>query len=135
MSKQKLDELINMVTNVEKGLNALNTGDDFCNKANLSLSAALQKVEDLKKKEEENKKIYHETIKYFGYKEKDKYYEENGLFFKMLINFFKEINKQMPKLDVKKVLDQNRVMGKKVDQKSLMNNLMSQLKQKVEKKD
>ena len=48
---------------------------------------------------------------------------------------FKEINKQMPKLDVKKVLDQNRVMGKKVDQKSLMNNLMSQLKQKVEKKD
>jgi len=134
-TKKKLDELINMVTNVEKGLNALNTGDDFCNKANLSLSAALQKVEDLKKKEEENKKIYHETIKYFGYKEKDKYYEENGLFFKMLINFFKEINKQMPKLDVKKVLDQNRVMGKKVDQKSLMNNLMSQLKQKVEKKD
>ena len=53
----------------------------------------------------------------------------------MLINFFKEINKQMPILDDKKVLDQNRIMGKKVDQKSLMNNLMSQLKQKVEKKD
>ena len=51
----------------------------------------------------------------------------------MLLGFFKEIEKQMPKLDVKKVLDtQNRVVGKKVDQSKLMSNLMSQLKQRIQ---
>ena len=50
----------------------------------------------------------------------------------MLLNFFKEVDKQMPKLDVKRVLDlQNRELGKKVDQSALMKNLMSQLKQKI----
>ena len=51
----------------------------------------------------------------------------------MLIGFFKEIEKQMPKLDVKRVLDtQNRVVGRKVDQGKLMSNLMSQLKQRIQ---
>ena len=82
--------------------------------------------------EEGNKNTYHETIKFFGYKEKDKYYDENGLFFKMLLQFFKEMDKNMPKLDVKKVLDyQKRNKGKKIDQSALMKNLVSQLKQKV----
>jgi len=48
----------------------------------------------------------------------------------MLLEFFNEINKSLPKLDVKKVI-QDRIVGKKVDQSALMNNLMSQLKQKV----
>ena len=131
-TKKKLDELISMVNTVEKGLNNLNTGDEFCNKANHSLLEAQKKVKELKKLEEDNKNMYHETIKFFGYKEKDKYYDENGLFFKMLLKFFKEMDKNMPKLDVKKVLDyQKRNKGKKVDQGALMKNLMSQLKQKV----
>ena len=51
----------------------------------------------------------------------------------MLLNFFKEVDKNMPKLDVKRVLDyQNRVVGKKVDQHALMRGLMSQLKQKIQ---
>ena len=51
----------------------------------------------------------------------------------MLLEFFKEIDKQMPKLEVKKVLDyQKRGLGKKVDQGALMKNLMSQLKQKIQ---
>ena len=131
-TKKKLDELDKMVNSVEKLLNKLNSGDEFGNKANNSLSVAKEKVKELKKKEEENKKVYHETIKFFGYEEKDKYYEENGLFFKMLLNFFKEVDKQMPKLDVKRVLDyENRVVGKRVDQSKLMNNLMSQLRQRI----
>ena len=131
-TKKKLDELNNMVNTVEKGLKDLVIKDEFFNKANQSLTKALENVKELKEKEEENKKVYHETIKFFGYKEKDKYYDENGLFFKMLLEFFKEIDKQMPKLEVKKVLDyQKRGLGKKVDQGALMQNLMSQLKQKI----
>ena len=132
-TKKKLDDLCNMVNSVEKSLNDLNIGDEFCSKANHSLAMALEKVKDLKEKEEKNKKEYHETIKFFGYKEKDKYYEENGLFFKMLLEFFKEMDKQMPKLEVKKILDfQKSGFGKKIDQGALMKNLMSQLKQKIQ---
>ena len=51
----------------------------------------------------------------------------------MLLQFFKEIDNNMPKLDVKKVLDYQKLnMGKKVDQSALMKNLMSQLKRKVQ---
>ena len=60
-------------------------------------------------------------------------YDENGLFFKMLLSFFSEVDKFMPKLEVKRVIDtQNRVVGKKVDQSKLMSDLMSQLKQKIQ---
>ena len=39
---------------------------------------------------------------------------------KMLLNFFNDIEKHMPKLDAKKVMDlQNRVVGRKVDQNNL----------------
>ena len=132
-TKKKLDEVTNMVNAVEKGLKDLNTGDEFCSKANNSLFVAQEKIKELKKKEEENIKVYHETVKYFGYKEKDKYYDENGLFFKMLLQFFKEVDNNMPKLDVKKVIDYQKLnMGKKIDQSELMKNLMSQLKKRVQ---
>ena len=132
-TKKKLDELNNMVNTVDKLLTNLNTQDEFIKKATNSLEGAKGKIKIYIKKEEDNEKFYHETIKFFGYKDKDKYYEENGLFFKMLLNFFKEVDKNMPKLDVKRVLDyQNRVVGKKVDQHALMRGLMSQLKQKIQ---
>jgi len=132
-TKKKLDEVTNMVNAVEKGLKDLNTGDEFYSKANNSLFVAQEKIKELKKKEEENIKVYHETVKYFGYKEKDKYYDENGLFFKMLLQFFKEVDNNMPKLDVKKVIDYQKLnMGKKIDQSELMKNLMSQLKKRVQ---
>jgi hypothetical protein len=51
----------------------------------------------------------------------------------MLLEFFKEMDKQMPKLEVKKILDfQKSGFGKKIDQGALMQNLMSQLKQKIQ---
>ena len=39
----------------------------------------------------------------------------------------------MPKLDVNRIMSiQNRQVGKKIDQSAMMNNLMSQLKQRVQ---
>ena len=132
-TKKKVDELNSMVNIVDKLLMEIKTEDEFVINATNSLRGAKDKVSIFKAKEEKNRNVYHETIKFFGYKDSDKYYDENGLFFKMLLNFFKEVEKQMPKLDVKRVLDtQNRVVGRKVDQSKLMSNLMSQLKQRIQ---
>ena len=132
-TKKKVDELNSMVNIVDKLLMEIKTEDEFVINATNSLRGAKDKVSIFKAKEEKNRNVYHETIKFFGYKDSDKYYDENGLFFKMLLKFFKEIEKNMPKLDVKRVLDtQNRVVGRKVDQSKLMSNLMSQLKQRIQ---
>ena len=132
-TKKKVDELNNMINIVDKLLMEIKAQDEFVINASNSLGGAKNKVSIFKSKEEKNRNAYHETITYFGYKESDKYYDENGLFFKMLLGFFKEIEKQMPKLDVKRVLDtQKRVVGRKVDQGKLMSNLMSQLKQRIQ---
>ena len=131
-TKKKVDELNNMVNIVDKLLIGVKLEDEFVINASNSLRGAKAKVDIFKNQEEKNRSFYHETIKFFGYKDSDKYYDENGLFFKMLLNFFKEVEKKMPKLDVKRVMNQNRVVGKKVDQSKLMNNLMSQLKQRIQ---
>ena len=132
-TKKKVDELSNMVNIADKLLMEIKVEDNFMILAQNSIRGAKEKVNIFKKKEEKNRNVYHETIKYFGYKDSDKYYDENGLFFKMLIGFFNELEKQMPKLDVKRVLDyQNRVVGKRVNQSKLMSNLMSQLKQRIQ---
>ena len=132
-TKKKVEELNNMVNIVDKLLMEIKNQDEFVINASNNLRDAKQKVNIFKNKEEKNRNFYHETIKFFGYKESDKYYDENGLFFKMLLLFFKEIEKEMPELDVKRVLDyQNRIVGKKVDQSKLMSDLMSQLKQRIQ---
>ena len=132
-TKKKVDELNNMVNTIDKLLMETKNLDEFVISAQNSLRGAKEKVNLFKEREEKNRNEYHETVKFFGYKDSDKYYDENGLFFKMLLGFFNDIEKQMPKLDVKRVLDyQNRVVGKKVDQSKLMNNLMSQLKQRIQ---
>ena len=131
-TKKKVDELNNMVNIVDKLLIEIKVDDEFVLNASNSLSGAKAKLDIFKSKEEKNRNVYHETIKFFGYKDSDKYYDENGLFFKMLLKFFNEVDKEMPKLDVKRVLDyENRVVGKRVDQSKLMNNLMSQLRQRI----
>ena len=132
-TKKKVDELSNMVNIVDKLIMEINAQDDFMMQAQNSLRGAKEKVNMFKYKEEKNRNVYHETVKFFGYKDKDKYYDENGLFFKMLLGFFNEVERQMPKLDVKRVFDyQNRVVGRKVDQSKMMNDLMSQLKQRIQ---
>ena len=97
-----------------------------------NLETFQKKLEFFEKKIKKNTEYYQNLVKYYGYKEKDKIYEKNEVFFKMLLTFFAEINKAMPKLDVKRMISiKNRVVGKKFDQSALMNNLMSQLKQRV----
>jgi hypothetical protein len=112
------------------------TGDDkFKQKSEENLENFKLKLESFEKKNEKNTQAYHKLLKYYGYKDSDDIFTKNEVFFKMLLNFFKEVTKAMPKLDVKRILSiQNRVVGKKVDQSALMNNLMSQLKQRVQGK-
>ena len=106
----------------------INAQDDFMFTAQNSLRGAKEKIKMFKYKEEKNRNIYHETVKIFGYKEKDKYYDENGLFFKMLLGFFNEVEKQMPKLDAKRVFDyQNRFLGRKPDTSSTSNNSINRV--------
>ena len=51
-----------------------------------------------------------------------------------MLNFFKEIDKQKPKLEIKRVVGPQRDMGKKVNQNALMEKLNLKLKQKVHNK-
>ena len=95
------------------------------------LGGAKNKVCIFKSIEEIYRIVFHETNTVFGCKELDKYYEDNWLFFKMLLEFFKEIEKQKPKIDVKRVINiQKRVVDIKVDKGKLMCDLISQLKER-----
>lgn len=132
-SVKNCGQLKKITKDIDKLLENVTTPDKFKEKINNKLETYKKQVDKLEKQTEKCTKEYHETVKFFGYKDSDKYYDQNVLFFKMLLDFFKEVDKAMPKLDVKKVLlDQNKNIGKKVDQNQLMNNLMSQLKKRVQ---
>ena len=107
--------------------------DKFKQKSEQNLNSFKEQIEKFDEKDGKNKEAYKKLIKYYGYKETDDICEKSEVFFKMLLDFFKELDKAMPKLDVKKISSmQNRAIGKKVDQNVLMNDLMSKLKQKVQ---
>ena len=118
---------------MEQLVKDLYADDEFKRKSLENLQNFKVKVETFDKKNNQNKECYESLVKYYGYKEKDNIFTKNEVFFKMLLEFFKEIDKAMPQLDAKRIISiQNRVVGKKVDQSALMNNLMSQLKQRVQ---
>ena len=135
-SLKEINDNFNALKKIEGQLDGLVKGlisdDKFKQKSIENLETFQKKLEFFEKKIKKNTEYYQNLVKYYGYKEKDKIYEKNEVFFKMLLTFFAEINKAMPKLDVKRMISiKNRVVGKKVDQSALMNNLMSQLKQRV----
>ena len=130
-TNQNLVELKKMENQIERFLKDL-PNDKFKEKAEENLNNFKEKTKKFNENYDENLKVYKSLIKFFGYKETDDIAEKNEVFFKMLLDFFKEIDKNMPKLDVKKIFDvKNNRMSKKVNQMALMNNLMSKLKQKV----
>ena len=130
-TNQNLVELKKMENQIERFLKDL-PNDKFKEKAEENLNNFKEKTKKFNENYDENLKVYKNLIKFFGYKETDDIAEKNEVFFKMLLDFFKEIDKNMPKLDVKKIFDvKNKRMSKKVNQMALMNNLMSKLKQKV----
>ena len=107
--------------------------DKFKQKSEQNLNSFKEQIEKFDEKDAKNKEAYKKLIKFYGYKDTDDICEKSEVFFKMLLDFFKELDKAMPKLDVKKISSmQNRAIGKKVDQNVLMNDLMSKLKQKVQ---
>jgi hypothetical protein len=133
-TKKKLDEISIKVNTVDELLKKLKQHDTFTTKATTSLERAKKMIKEYQKLEKENREYYHETILFFGYEEKDKdnnkYYDDNESFFKMLLNFFTEVDKYIPKTNVKRIEDhQNRVIGQKVDPKLLHQSLMDELKQ------
>ena len=131
-TNQTLSDIKKIISQIEKFLKDL-PEDKFKEKSEQNLSYFKEKVEKFEEDDKKNKETYKNLVKYYGYKDTDDICEKNEVFFKMLLDFFKEIDKSMPKLDVKKIISmQNRAIGKKVDQNVLMNNLMSQLKQRVQ---
>jgi hypothetical protein len=131
-TNQTLNDIKKIISQIEKFLKDL-PEDKFKEKSEQNLNYFKEKVEKFEEDDKKNKETYKNLVKYYGYKDTDDICEKNEVFFKMLLDFFKEIDKSMPKLDVKKIISmQNRAIGKKVDQNVLMNNLMSQLKQRVQ---
>ena len=129
---QVLNEIKKIINQIEKLLKDL-PEDKFKQKTEENLNYFKEKYKSFEESDKKNKEAYKNLVKFYGYKDTDDICEKNEVFFKMLLDFFKEIDKAMPKLDVKKIISmQNRAIGKKVDQKVLMNNLMSQLKQRVQ---
>ena len=132
-TNDSLRELKKVTSQLEQLVKDLYADDEFKRKSLENLQNFKVKVETFDKKNNQNKECYESLVKYYGYKEKDNIFTKNEVFFKMLLEFFKEIDKAMPQLDAKRIISiQNRVVGKKVDQSALMNNLMSQLKQRVQ---
>lgn len=132
-TNDSLTSLKKIVDQMGQLLKNLSSEDKFKQKSNENYDNFKMKVESFEKKNKKNIEAYQSLVKFYGYKEKDNIYTKNEAFFKMLLEFFKEVNKSMPKLDVKRIMSiQNRVLGKKIDQSAMMNNLMSQLKQRVQ---
>jgi hypothetical protein len=135
-TNDNLKTLKSIVNQLESLIKGLVSNDLFKQKSEGNLKSFKNKVENFEKKNKENIKCYQDLVLFYGYKEKDDICNKNEVFFKMLLEFFGEMNKAMPKLDVKRIMSiTNRVVGRKVDQSALMNNLMSQLKQRVQGKD
>ena len=134
-TNDNLKTLKKVASQMEALLKELSGEDKFKKKSEENLENFKLKLESFEKKNNKNTQSYQNLVKFYGYKEKDEIYTKNEVFFKMILTFFKEVDKAMPKLDVKRIISiQNRVVGKKVDQSALMNNLMSQLKQRVQGK-
>ena len=128
---RNLNETKKLVSNVEKNLNIIPGEDEFITKAKESAKEMRRKIEIVEKQSEENIKVYQTTAKYFGYTEKDSKYKAPEEFFRMLVTFFDEVEKSMPKPEVKKVFKSKNQIGQKLDQKATMNSIISQLKSQV----
>ena len=132
-TNDSLKGLKSLISQLESSLKGLVTNDKFKEKSEANLENFKKTIDNFDKKNEENTKCYEDLVKYYGYKEKDDIITKNEVFFKMLLDFFGEMNKAMPKLEVKRIMPiSNRVVGKKVDQSALMDNLMTQLRKRVQ---
>jgi len=121
-TNDSLNALKKIVDQMAQLLKSLTSDDKFKQKSNENYDNFKMKVESFDKKNKKNVETYQSLVKYYGYKEKDNIYTKNEAFFKMLLEFFKEVNKSMPKLDVKRIMSiQNRQVGKKIDQSAMMN--------------
>ena len=117
-------------------ITAITIDDVFMKRAKDLVNKANTEIEKTAKKFEEVEKNCQALIKNFGYEEKDAKYNKIEEFFKLFNNFFEDVDRAMPKEELKKVYNRKHEVGTKIDEcrSSLMNELKSgkvQLKKKV----
>ena len=117
-------------------ITAITIDDVFMKRAKDLVNKANTEIEKTAKKFEEVEKNCQALIKNFGYEEKDAKYNKIEEFFKLFNHFFEDVDRAMPKEELKKVYNRKHEVGTKIDEcrSSLMNELKSgkvQLKKKV----
>ena len=127
---KSLNELKRFLTNIQKELKDIETQDNFINEVNNTLNDYNDKIKQIEKLSNDNLKVYQNTAKYFGYTEKDSKYKAPEEFFRMLCAFFDDVERSMPKPEVKRTFNSKTKGGKKIDQKAVMDNILSQLRLK-----
>ena len=113
-SNKSLSELRKLSHKINENLGKLNNEEQFYIKCEEYNKKFKEYINELEKKSDNNTNIYQETVKFFGYNEKDDFYTQNDKFFKMLLNFFDDIDKAMPKPEAKKKFNNVKGVGKKI---------------------
>ena len=130
-STKKLLEVKKISSNTDKLVKVIPDEDEFITKSKKKIVEMKKQIESLEKKTDEDVKVYQETAKFFGYTEKDSKYKAPEEFFRMLCIFFDDVEKSMPKPELKKAFKSKNEVGKKLDQQATMNNILSQLKSRA----
>ena len=107
-------------------MTTIKTNDYFMKKASEFMKKSDSEIERTAKKYEKVEKECKSLIKNYGYEEKDVKYTKIEEFFKLISNFLDDLDRSMPKEEIKKVYNRKHEVGTKVD--SNMNNIINQLK-------
>ena len=107
-------------------MTTIKTNDYFMKKASEFMKKSDSEIERTAKKYEKVEKECKSLIKNYGYEEKDVKYTKIEEFFKLISNFLDDLDRSMPKEEIKKVYNRKHEVGTKVD--SNMNNIINQPK-------
>ena len=106
-TNNNLNTLKDYLSQLESLLKKLNVDDEFKQKSIIKFEELEKKLKYFIEKNDENMQCYENLVKYYGYKknenEKNSIFDKNEVFFKMILDFFKEINKAKPKNDGKEI--------------------------------
>jgi hypothetical protein len=127
-TNNNLNTLKDYLSQLETLLKKLNVDDEFKQKSIIKFEELEKKLKYFIEKNDENMQCYENLVKYYGYKknenenEKNSIFYKNEVFFKMILDFFKEINKAKPKNDGKEI--------KKSSQKAIFAEITLKIKNK-----
>jgi hypothetical protein len=109
--------------------------DEFVKKANLFLEESNKQVELIEKEYSETLATVLEMITYFGYGPTDSKYKNPDEFFILIDSFLSDVDKFMPKAEVKKKFDRKHEVGKKIvdGPQNNMDSVLSEIKARANK--